>query len=299
MLKQQIKELITRMLENEGYATCNYIGCFDIAAKKDKLLLIKVLQNVDSILPEHAQNLKILANNLDANPIIVGEQTRKEKLQTGIVYERFETPTVSVETFDELIVNGIFPRMYRDKGGLYVEIDSSILKNARNQKQMTQRELAEAVGVNKKSIYEHEKNQIRMMLSIAERLESILKKKIMTPAEVFKRYDEHGAPKDALEKQVGSDLLKLGFKVDYAKHSPIDVFAKEKALIVSDVASDKRRLKAKAKSLKDMISVTNIPGLLITDKTKEKDIMGLPVLKRSDLKELEKKDLIRMSKKSK
>ncbi|MBR9682705.1 MAG: hypothetical protein GOV02_03435 [Candidatus Aenigmarchaeota archaeon] len=299
MLKQKLADNIVAMLENEGYTTCRYTGCFDIAAKKNKLLLIKVLHNVDSILQDHSKNLKIVAKNLGGDPVIVGEQTTREKLQRGIVYERFETPTVSADTFNDLIIRGIFPRMYRDRGGLYVEIDSDILKDARSKKNMTQRELAEAVGINKKVIYEHEKHQIRMMLSIAEKLEDMLKKKIMKPADMFKDYDIKGTPKDPLEKAVGSELKKLGFEVDYAKYSPIDVFAKEKSLIVSDVETDRKKMKKKAEDLKRIASVTEHPAVLITDK-KRKEIEGLTVLDRSELKEMEKsKELIKMLKKSK
>lgn len=300
MHKQKLVDNIIRILENEGYATCRYSGCFDIAAKREKLLLIKVLENVGSIVPNHAKNLKIVSRNLDANPIIVGEHTRRDKLQRGIVYERFETPTVSVETFTDLIIRGILPRMYRNKGGLYVEIDSDILKDVRNERGMTQRELAEAVGINKKAIYEHEKHQIRMMLSIAERLEGILNKKIMKPAEIFKEYSIKGTPKGQLEKSVGSELVKLGFEVDYAKYSPIDVFAKEKSLIVSDVETDRRKIKKKVEDLKKISEVTGTPAMLITDKTNKKDIEGVAVLERTELKEMEKsKELIRMLKRSK
>jgi len=299
MLKQKLVDNIVFMLENQGYTTCRYNGCFDIVAKKNKILLIKVLQNVDSILQDHANNLNIVANNLGGDPLIVGEQTRREKLKRGIVYERFGTPTVSIDTFNDLIINGIFPKMYRHRGGLYVEIDSDVLKDARKGKGMTQRELAEAVGINKKVIYEHEKHQIRMMMSIAEKLEDILNKKITKPAEMFKDHEIRGSPKDPLEKSVGSELTKLGFKVDYAKYSPIDVFAREKSLIVSDVEINRKKLKKRAEDLKNISSVTENPAVLITDKKKE-DIEGLAVLDRSELKEIEKsKELIKILKKSK
>src|SRR4030042_1217430 len=68
----------------------NSSTCFDIAAKKHVLLLLKTLLNVDSFQQEQAKNLKIVSNNLDAHPMIIGLQTRREKLEPGIVYERYD-----------------------------------------------------------------------------------------------------------------------------------------------------------------------------------------------------------------
>ena len=129
-LKQQIKTF----LEKNDYATCEYRGCFDIAAQKNVLLLLKTLLNVDSFQQEQARNLKIISNNLDAHPMIVGIQTRTEKLKPGIVYERYDLPTMSMKTFEDLICNSIYPKIYRDRGGLYVEIDSDVLKDSRKRK---------------------------------------------------------------------------------------------------------------------------------------------------------------------
>jgi len=293
-LKQQVKSF----LEENDYVTCEYHGCFDIATKKDVLLLLKILLNVDAFQREQAKNLKIISNNLDGYPMLIGMQTNREKLKTGIVYERFEMPTLSLKTFEELICNKIFPRIYRDKGGLYVEIDSEILKDARKGKSLTQRELAEAVGINKKVIYEHEKKQLRMLLEIAEKLEQILHEKIIKPIGIFKKYEEHGQPKDLLEKNIGKNLEKLGFKTDFVNQSPLDVFAKEKALIVSDIEIDKRRMRKRAADLKEFINVVKRPALLITEKTKKEELLGIPLIERKELENIERKELIKRAKKA-
>jgi putative transcriptional regulator len=293
-LKQQVKNF----LEDNDYATCEYHGCFNVAAKKEMILLLKILLNVDAFQKEQAKNLKIISNNLDGYPMLIGIQTNREKLKKGIVYERFEMPTLSLETFEELICNKIFPRIYRDKGGLYVEIDSEILKDARKRKSLTQRELAEAVGINKKVIYEHEKKQLRMLLEIAEKLEQMLNEKIIKPAGVFKKYEVHGQPIDLLEKNIGKNLEKIGFKTDFVKQSPLDVFAKEKALIISDIEIDKRKMKKRAADLKGFIDIVKKPALLITEKAKNEELLGIPLIERKELENIERKELIKRAKKA-
>ncbi|NIM46686.1 MAG: helix-turn-helix domain-containing protein [Candidatus Aenigmarchaeota archaeon] len=293
-----LRQEVQGFLEKSDYVTCEYKGCFDIAAKKDALLLLKVLLNIDGFQREQARNLKIISNNLDAHPFLIGVQTNREKLKTGIVYERYETPTVSLKTFEDLIVNSIFPRIYRDRGGLYVEIDSAILREIRKKKGLTQRELAEAIGINKKVIYEHEKKQLRMLLEIAEKIERTLNQKIIKPIEVFKKYEEHGYPKDSIERGVKKHLEKIGFKTDFVKQAPLDVFAKEKSLVLSDIEINKRKMKQHAASLKDFINVVKKPAILITEKTRDEEILGIPVIERKKLKEIDKKELIKKAKKA-
>lgn len=294
-----IRQQIQSFLEDNNYVTCEYRGCFDVAAKKDVLLLLKTLLNIDSFQREQAKNLKIISNNLDAHPMLIGIQTRREKLQKGIVYERFDLPTVSLKTFEDLIYNSIFPRIYRDRGGLYVEIDSQVLREIRKKKGLTQRELAEAVGINKKVIYEHEKKQLRMFLSIAERLEQILNRKIIEPINLFKKYDEHGYPKDGLEKKIENDLRRIGFETDFVKQAPLDVFAKERTLIISEIETNRRRMIKHAADLKDFINVVKKPAIFITEKVKEEELLGIPIVKRKELEEFEdSKELIKRAKKA-
>jgi len=293
-----LKQEILNFLEKSDYVTCEYKGCFDIAAKKDSLLLLKILLNIDAFQREQAKNLKIIANNLDAHPFLIGAQTNREKLQPGIVYERFETPTVSLKTFEDLIVNSIFPNIYRDRGGLYVEIDSTILREVRKKKGMSQRELAEAVGINKKVIYEHEKKQLRMMLQIAENLERILDHKIMKPIDVFKKYEEHGYPKDFIERGVRKNLEKLGFKTDFVKQAPLDVFAKEKKLVLSNIEMNRRKMIRHAARLKGFIEIVRKPALIITEDAKDEEIMGIPLIERKKLEEMDKKELIKKAEKA-
>lgn len=294
-----VKQQALKILEKSDYTTSEYKGCFDVAAKKDIILLIKTLLNVDSFQKEQAKNLKIVSNNLDAYPMIVGVQTRVEKLKNGIVYERYELPTVSLKTFENLVFDSIFPKIYRDRGGLYVEIDSKLLRERRKNKGLTQRELAEAVGINKKVIYEHEKKQIRMLLTIAEGLEKILDEKIIKPATVFKKYEARGEPKDRLEKNVGNSLKKIGIETSFVNQAPLDVFARKDSLIISDIETNRRRLVRRAVFLKDFVKVVKRPAVFITENSKKEEVSGIPVINRKDLKDIgSEKELLKIAKKS-
>jgi putative transcriptional regulator len=296
---QETKQQVIKFLEKSEYATCEYKGCFDIAAKKESLLILKVMLNIDGFSAEQAKNLKIISSNLDAYPFLIGVQTNREKLKKGIVYERFETPTVSLETFEDLIVNSIFPVIYRDRGGMYVKIDSAILREVRKKKNLSQRELAESIGINKKVIYEHEKKQLRMLLEIAQKLEGILDHRIIEPIDVFKKFDdEHGNPQGEMENVVKKKLETLGFETNFVKQAPVDVFAKEKTIFLSDIEMNKRKITKHAAKLKDFVNLVKKPAIIITDESKNEEISGIQVIERKDLKDMGKKELIKKARES-
>ncbi len=298
MQKLQLVDSIQERLEENNFSTCRYHGCFDIAARKEKLLFLKVLQNVDSLAEESSRNLKILSQNLDASPLVVGEHTNAEKLKTGIVYERRDLPTISAETFFEMIFENIFPRFYRDRGGIFVDIDSNALKAAREKRNFSQRELAEAAGISKKSIYEHEASSMRMVFQTAGKIEKIIDEKIfleINPLE--KKFFSHAEkPASNLEKSVGSDLKKIGFSVSFLRSAPFGIFAAAGSLVLSDVEENKRKLQRRAPALGELISVVRKPAVAIAEEFADVEI---PVVKRKELKELEAKDLIRIAKRMK
>lgn len=292
---------VQKTLAEHGWVNCNWHGCFDIAARKERTLLIKVLENIDSLQESTAQELKLVAQNIDAAVLLVGDSTNRERLRRGVVYERLELPTVSADTFEQLISEKILPTIYRDRGGLYVKIDSELLRSTRRGSGMTQRELAEAVGISSKAVWEHEQRELRMTLKIAAGLEKILKEKITKPIDVFSAETaekQRTVPKDRLERAVGHDLSKLGFRTDYVRSAPFDILAREKALLVSDVETSRRKMLKRGVALRSFISTVQRPALVITEKIDRDELFGIPVLKRKELQEFEKaSQLLRLARK--
>ncbi|MFQ6009718.1 MAG: helix-turn-helix domain-containing protein [Candidatus Aenigmatarchaeota archaeon] len=298
MLKHGLLDRTERILQDEGYVTCRYRGCFDIAAKKHRLLFLKVLQNIDSFSEEQARNLSILAKNMAATMFLIGENTTRENLQEGIVYERFGIAAVCFETFRLFLKEGIFPRIYRKRGGLFVSINRDTLREMRKSRGLTQMELAEMVGISKKAIYEHEARNLKMLLSIAQRIEDVLEKKIIKNIDISKiGVGGQGKPGDMLEKKVGGDLEKLGFSIDFVKQAPVDIVAKKEALLVSDVEADKKRLKKRTEELKGFIGVAQKPAVVITEDIKDRD-SEIPIVQRKELGEMSSRRLFKIAKKS-
>jgi len=123
-------------------------------------------------------------------------------------------------------------------------------------------------------------------------------KKIIKTVNIFKTYEEHGEPKDSIEKNVGEKLEKLGFKIDFVNKAPLDLFAKENLLMVSEIELNKRRMIKRAADLKDFIKIVNKPAILITEKTKEQEVLGIPLIESRNLEDLDSKELLKIAKKT-
>ena len=298
MFRHQLVEEAVSILEENNYATQMYSGSFDIAAKEKNILILKVLLNVDSFLENHAKDLKIISHGLGANTIVIGKQTRVERLKEGVVYERFDIPTLSVETFRSIIENKIYPEVFRDRGGSYVRIDSEAMRAARKKKGLSQRELGEMLSVNKKTVYEHEREELRMFLETARNLERVLEARLIRNDSLSRSYAEHGNPKDRLESSVGKALQRIGFQADYAGSSPFDILAISDDIVLSTVIREERIFIRKAEQLNSFSELIRRPRIAIAENSRERDILGVPVIDRKDLTGLNKRDFLKIAKES-
>ena len=137
-----------------------------------------------------------------------------------------------------------------------------------------------------------------MMLDIAKRLENVLKKRLVNDIDLLNiSYSEKGSPSDRLEQTIGKDLRSMGFRTDFVKQAPLDIFAREKALIVSDIESEVKRLKKRISSLSRFVRLTEKPALVITDRIREDELDGIPIIDRSELKDTDSRSLIKMARK--
>lgn len=290
MLFQQV----ARILERHDFDWCACRGCFDIAARRHELMLLKVLDNVNSIQESQAENLMTLSEKLDASISLVGTHTRYEPLRDNIIYERFDVPTFTPNTLDAILEDRR-PFVYRDKGGMFSEIDPTALKEARNKAGLTQQQLADAVGVTKKSIYEHESRKMHAQYDVVLKIEKLLKESVSIPfeSEPFETGIEIG-PATPFEQSVSRQLRRIGFTTSFVGQSPFNIIAEEKVLIVSDAEQNPHKIEKKAEQLEQFAGVSKRPIVVISEAEPRTD---LPAITSSQLKELTARDLRRLAKK--
>lgn len=288
MLLQNVEEI----LDEAGFSYCEYRGCFDIAARRDYILLLKVLTNVDSFQEEQANNLKVLSRDLEAKSMLIGLHTRREALSDNIVYERFEVPAVTPKTLDRML-HGFLPSLYRFRGGLFVDINPAQLRKARKDAGMSQSQLAQKVGITKKSVYEHESGKLRAVYQNATKIERVLRSRIIVPLELRVSYSADSRPKSRFESKISRNFRRMGFETDSVYQSPFNMIAREKFLLLSDVDENMRRIERNIPYISDFSSVTKKPAIVVTSEEANFDI---PSIKEEDLAVLSARDIRRLIK---
>ncbi|MFB6081722.1 MAG: helix-turn-helix domain-containing protein, partial [Halanaeroarchaeum sp.] len=152
---------VSAMLEDAGFMVSDRCSTrpksFDLAARRrEELLLVKVLANIDAFDGPTGREMRRLGTYLDATPMLVGLRTRDEDLKPGVVYFRHGVPVLSPDTAMDLFVHGVSPLIYAAPGGLYVNIDGDVLADEREKRGWSLGRLATELGVSRRTVSKYE-----------------------------------------------------------------------------------------------------------------------------------------------
>jgi len=266
-MKQSLLEKISIYLLKKGYTIKSLTRtCFDVVARKEgQILLIKVLEDANSISEEFASEMKRISSYIAASPIVVSEKAGN-KLENGIVYSRFGVYTLNYSTFINCVDNRM-PFIKRDHAGLTAHVLGDRLKRKREDEGISLASLSKKVGVSRKMIQRYEKGEADVTVSKAFKLYDLF------GGSVFEKIDIFGAEKEE-KQEPKSDIAKkyseLGFEALETKKVPFDVIAKrEKEIILTDIG-DKTR-----PGLKPLSKLIDADSLVIFNQKKPKDIAAM------------------------
>lgn len=304
LTRSQLLKQIENLLKSQGYKTSDIYdhSSFDIVARKNLLiLLLKTFQNIDSINESNAHEMKQLANIFLASPIIIGEKSRNGLLEEGVIYERYDIPTIGFETLKNMILYNEYPEILADRGGYFVKIDGNVIKQYREEYSLSLKDLADLAHVSRATMYKYENEIVRANTETAMILEEILNTKVTLDIDLLKQ-----PKKEDIEFSNGDDTLdlsKLGYGVVSTSKSPFDAVAKMKSSdkhspLMANVEKNRteKTLKRMAVPLKDLSMVTTSEPVFIINNEKIKESIGtIPVIKSWELKEFENsKELLKM-----
>ena len=314
--RNQLIREVYQLLNKEGFETSDIYdqSCFDIVARKKLLiLLLKILVNIDTINEAHVEEIRQISNVFLASPIIVGVKSKNHILEEDVVYERHGLPAIGLETLKNMIVYDEYPEILADRGGYYVQINGNVLKEYREEYNLSLKDLADLAHVSRATMYKYENGMVRANTETAMLLEEILNTKITLDIDLFEPYQEDiklKADTSKLNQTQGTNaqnLAKLGFGVVSTNKSPFDALAKaeiatkkkENPLIANLNVQDEQNtktLKKMAISLKDLSLVTSSdPFFVLKDDRIKDSIDGIPVIKSWEMKEVENsKEFLRL-----
>ena len=274
LTRSQLLHNIEKLLKSQGYKTSDIYdqGSFDIVARKKLLiLLLKTFQNIDSINETNAHEMKQLANIFLASPIIIGERSRNGFLEEGVIYERYDIPTIGFETLKNMILYNEYPEILADRGGYFVKIDGNVIKQYREEYSLSLKDLADLAHVSRATMYKYENEIVRANTETAMILEEILNTKVTLDIDLLKQPQKEDIEFSNVDDTL--DLSKLGYGVVSTNKSPFDAVAKMKTSekqspLMANVEKNRteKTLKRMAVPLKDLSVVTTSEPVFIINK---------------------------------
>ena len=299
MSREEVINTARTILTRAGYNVSSPLNmrsvCFDIVGrKKDSLLIIKILSNIDAFSRENADEMKILAEALGASPILIGERSSAGALEAGIVYSRFNISIISCETLAEHLLDEVPPFIFAAPGGLYVKLDKDILRHLRETRGISLGTLAETAGVSRRTIQMYETG-MSAMIDAALRLEEFLNVPIIEPMDPFgyknedksKEFEVSGSKRT--DVQIFNILLDLGCTVTPTVRSPFEALTRsEKMVILTGLGDNDERLMHKASIVSDISRISGQHSVIIVERKGSLDnIRSTAIVTKDEIKKMD------------
>jgi putative transcriptional regulator len=285
------------ILKKAGFevSLCDIRSCYDIMARRGLFsFIIKILSNIDSLSPEHGMEMKKIAYYFKVFPLIIAHTTKKYTLERGVVYQRENIPAISIETFENLLVDETPPLVYADRGGLYVQIDRERLKDEREKRGLSLGYVADALNISRSTLYEYENIEKGILLENVIKIEDFFDIPVIKPVSILRKVEKESGEinlnelKKALERDVLLKLHHAGFTVVPTEKTPFNAFVKEKKVIVTGIGkSNSRLLKKRIRIVHEFSAMIEEDAMFVVDlKKNPESIEGVPILNKKELKKI-------------
>lgn len=319
MTIEKILERINYLLEQANFETLSLDNfstkknrfCFDILVKKqNSIFSIKVFPNIDNLNPEVLQDMKSLSLLLKSKPLLIGIRNRYQKLEDNTIYLREDLPFITVKTLEN-ILNNKYPYILARRGGGVMFLDGDLVKKLRANKNISRQELADKIGVTKRTICSYENENMRPSEKIAQKISEVfMNNSIFKQIDVFewnfkldKEIIRASEEKELspFEAHIYEVIKDIGISSYWYKKGPLpfkfSIYSENMELnhdfypLFSGISDEKRKItQLNIKCLKTFNSLFNKQALFIINndiKVPESQKDNIPIVK---IKELEKID---------
>ncbi len=298
MEKESLLNEVKRILVRGGYQ----IGVpilrsmiFDIIARKDdRILIIKVLHNADSLRFEVAREMKILGHEFKASPMVIGVRSGTGPIMDGVVYSRHGIPVISLQTLYDIVIEGVNPMVYVAPGGFYVDLDGELLRDIREKRGISLGELARVAGVTRKTIQLYEEG-MSSTVDVALKLEEFLRAELIKPIDVFTFADlseERIASDEIMFQDIYRRLIEIGYDVFLTLKCPFEAISKDnRDLMLTGFEEKERRLRYKAQNIRIFSEILGKRGFIVVSDTRYEDYDGVAIIRKREIMRYDKDEL--------
>ena len=157
-------------LSLDSFSTKKNQFCFDILVKKqDSIFTIKVFPNIDNLNQDILRDMKSLSLLLKSKPLLIGIRKRYQKLEDNTIYIREDLPFITVNTLEN-ILNNNYPYILARRGGGIMFLNGDLVKELRSKHNISRQELADKIGVTKRTICSYETENMHPSEKIAQKV---------------------------------------------------------------------------------------------------------------------------------
>ena len=290
---------VTAMLEDAGFVVSDRCAIrpksFDVAARRgDRLVLIKILGNVDAFNQATGQEMRRLGSYLRATPLVIGLRSRDEDLQPDVVYFRHGVPVLSPDTAYNLFIENVPPLIYAAPGGLYVNIDGDILADEREDREWSLGQLAGELGVSRRTVSKYE-DGMNASIEVAMALEELFDASLTSPVDVLEGTEDvreaEPTPADPEadpdDERIVSVLTRAGFRVHPTLRSPFKAVSRDEDdredVVLTGHSAFTKTAEKRARIMSSIGHVAETRSVYFVDRAKQESVDGTALVEREEL----------------
>jgi len=299
---------VTAMLEDAGFVVSDRCAIrpksFDVAARRgEDVLLVKILGNIDAFDAQTGAEMRRLGEYLGSTPMVIGLRTRDEELKPGVTYFRHGVPVLSPDTALDLFVEEVSPLIYAAPGGLYVNIDSEVLEDAREDRDWSLGQLANELGVSRRTVSKYE-DGMDASVEVAAELEELFDAPLTAPVDVLEGTDDvrddEPTPEDPdvdpADEQIVTVLTRVGFDVHPTARAPFKTVSenerREEEMLTGHSDLTKTAEK-RARIMSSVGKVTRTRSVYVVDDASRDSVEDTAILERDEMANIDAADELR------
>ncbi|QSG09827.1 transcriptional regulator [Halapricum desulfuricans] len=308
MSRSALVENVIAMLEDAGFLVSDRCAIrpksFDIAGRRGRdTVLVKILGNIDAFDGRTGAEMRRLGEYLEATPLVIGLRTRDEDLKPGVVYFRHGVPVLSPDTAMDLFLEDVPPLIYAAPGGLYVNIDSEILEDARQDREWSLGKLAKELGVSRRTVSKYE-DGMDASVDVAAKLEELFDAPLTAPVEVLDGADEvrddEPTPEDPdvdpEDEPIVTVLTRVGFDVHPTERAPFKTISEDerrRRQMLTGHSEFTETAEKRARIMSSVGKVTRTTPVYVVERATRASVDGTALIEESELEEIEDADELR------
>jgi putative transcriptional regulator len=303
MSRSALVDNVTAMLEDAGFLVSDRCAIrpksFDVAARRGRdTLLVKILGNIDALDAETGAEMRRLGEYLRATPMVVGLRTRDEQLKPGVVYFRHGVPVLAPDTAMDLFVEGVPPLIYAAPGGLYVSIDSEVLADAREDRDWSLGQLAQELGVSRRTVSKYE-GGMDASVEVAAQLEELFDAPLTSPVSVLEGAeevrDDEETPEDPEvdpdDEPIVAVLTRVGYDVHPTDRAPFKTVSEDEGeredRVLTGHSAFTKTAEKRARIMSSVGHVTRTTSVYVVEDAPRDAVDGTALIEETEMADIE------------